>query len=175
MVRFGIVLPISQKYQLVYQRLCSRKIIRCNGRSAIICCEYFYFFFILNVMAFASTRNLFNFLDRSVSSYHMKAFHEPATSHYIRASQMFYSTLVKKPALFFLSKSDPIGAVSSNEQLRASWESLGISCDWKCWEKSPHVGHFMKHREEYIFSLHNFLQSLNMVQHPEKMRIRAQN
>lgn len=102
--------------------------------------------------------------------YHMKAFHEPATSHYIRSSQMFHSTLVKKPALFFLSKSDPIGAVSTNEVLRQSWESLGISCDWKCWDKSPHVGHFQKHREEYEIALLNFLQTVNMIQYPEKVR-----
>lgn len=103
----------------------------------------------------------------------MRTFHEPATSHYIRSSQMFYSTLVKKPALFFLSHSDPIGAASANLQLRAAWEALGISCDWKCWEASPHVGHFLKHREEYVYSLIDFLQSINMVQYPEKMRLRA--
>lgn len=105
--------------------------------------------------------------------YHMKTFHEQATSHYILSSQMFYSTLVKKPALFFLSHSDPIGAVSANMQLRAAWEGLGIGCDWKCWDKSPHVGHFLKHREEYVHCLTDFLESINMVQYPEKMRLRA--
>lgn len=96
----------------------------------------------------------------------MKAFHEPATSHYIRSSQMFHSTLVKKPALLFLSESDPIGAVSANLQLKRSWESLGISCDMKCFEKSPHVGHFQKYPEEYQHSLYNFLHSLNMIKYP---------
>ena len=119
-------------------------------------------------------------LQRAVSNYmlyHMKTFHEPATSHYIRSSQMFYSTLVKKPALLFLSHSDPIGAVSSNKQLRESWESLGISCEWKCWDKSPHVGHFLKHRDEYVETLMNFLQSINMVhgQREEKERAQASN
>lgn len=103
----------------------------------------------------------------------MKTFHENATSHYLLSSELFYSTLVKKPALFFLSHSDPIGAVSSNLQLRAKWEALGINCDWKCWEKSPHVGHFLKHREEYVHSLTDFLQTINMVQYPDKMRLRA--
>lgn len=103
----------------------------------------------------------------------MKTFHEQATSHYILSSQMFYSTMVKKSALFFLSHSDPIGAVSANTQLRAAWEALGINCYWKCWDKSPHVGHFLKHRDEYVHTLNAFLQSTGMVQCPEKMQLRA--
>lgn len=86
---------------------------------------------------------------------------------------MFYGTLVKKPALFFLSHSDPIGAVSANLRVREHWESAGISCDWKCWDKSPHVGHFLKHRKEYVESLTEFLQSINMIPYPEKMQMRA--
>lgn len=103
----------------------------------------------------------------------MKAFHDPATSHYIRSSQMFHSTLVKKPALLFLSKTDPIGAVSANLQLKQSWESLGISCDWKCFEKSPHVGHYVKYPEEYENSLFNFLHSVNMIKYPKTDRVQA--
>lgn len=102
----------------------------------------------------------------------MKTFHEPATSHYIRSSQIFHSTLVRKPALFFLSHSDPIGAVSANLQLRRSWESLGISCDWKCFDKSPHVGHYLKHPDEYADTLYNFLHSMNMIKYTEKMQAR---
>lgn len=85
---------------------------------------------------------------------------------------MFHSTLVRKPALFFLSKSDPIGSVRANSVLRQSWESLGIACDWQCWEKSPHVGHYQKHREEYENKLVDFLQSVNMIQYPEKLQAR---
>lgn len=102
----------------------------------------------------------------------MKAFHEPATSHYIRSSQMFHSTLVKKPALFLLSRTDPIGSVTANEILRLNWEALGIHCDWKIWDKSPHVGHFQKHRDDYINKLFEFLQTLNMVQCSAKLRVR---
>lgn len=38
---------------------------------------------------------------------------------------MFHSTLVKSPALFLLSKTDPVGAVDSNQRVKESWESLG--------------------------------------------------
>lgn len=98
----------------------------------------------------------------------MKTFHEPATSHYIRASQVFHSTLVKKPALFLLSDSDPIGSVKANTVLRQSWESLGIRCDWKCWDKSAHVAHFQRYRDDYTTILSSFLQSLNMMQREQE-------
>lgn len=56
----------------------------------------------------------------------MKTFHKVATTHYIRGSQMFHTNLVKAPALFLLSKTDPIGAEGSNMRVRESWESMGI-------------------------------------------------
>lgn len=103
----------------------------------------------------------------------MKTFHEPATSHYIRASQIFHSTLVKKPALFLLSDSDPIGSVSANKVVKQSFESLGIRCEWKCWEKSPHVAHFQHYPDDYTNIVHGFLQSVNMLQREqEAMRAR---
>lgn len=103
----------------------------------------------------------------------MKTFHEPATSHYIRSSQMFHSTLVKKPALFLLSQSDPIGSVSANKVVKQSYESIGIRCEWKCWEKSPHVAHFQYYPDDYINVVYGFLQSVNMLQREqEAMRAR---
>lgn len=62
----------------------------------------------------------------------MKTFHKVATIHYIRGSQMFHTNLVKKPALFLLSNSDPIGAFSSNMRVRESWESMGIPVSRFC-------------------------------------------
>lgn len=63
---------------------------------------------------------------KTYMNYHMKAFHEPATQHYIRSSQMFHSNLIKCPALFLVSETDPVGAVSSNMRVRESWESMGM-------------------------------------------------
>uniref|UniRef100_A0A1L8DC40 Putative lethal 2 k09913 isoform c n=1 Tax=Nyssomyia neivai TaxID=330878 RepID=A0A1L8DC40_9DIPT len=102
--------------------------------------------------------------------YHMKAFHETATSHYIRSSQMFHSTIVRKPALFLLSKTDPVGTYAANSRVRECMEANGIHVDWKCWDKSPHVQHFLKHREEYTQSLFEFLASLKVLKQHEKMR-----
>lgn len=81
---------------------------------------------------------------------------------------MFASTLVKKPALFLLSDSDPIGSVKANTVLRQSWESAGIRCDWKCWENTGHVAHFQRYREDYTNILFGFLHSVNMMQREQE-------
>lgn len=83
---------------------------------------------------------------------------------------MFHSTLVKAPALFFLSKTDPVGALSSNQRVRENWESLGIEVQWKVWDRSPHVTHFIKHREEYLETLYAFLQTINVKNNSELIR-----
>lgn len=57
--------------------------------------------------------------------------------------------------------------------LKQSWESLGIRCDWKCWEQSQHVAHFQRYRNDYTNILFGFLQSVNMIQREqEAMRAR---
>lgn len=96
--------------------------------------------------------------------YHLKTFDKVATVHYVRSSQMFHTNLIKAPAQFFVSKTDPIGAVPSNQRVRENWENMGIQVNWKCWDKSPHVGHFRAHPKEYIGELENFLASLKIPQ-----------
>lgn len=56
----------------------------------------------------------------------MKTFHEQSTNYYIRSSQVFYTANVRVPALFFVSKTDPVGTVTSNMNVRDTWESLGV-------------------------------------------------
>ncbi|KPJ07010.1 hypothetical protein RR48_03241 [Papilio machaon] len=87
---------------------------------------------------------------RAYMEYHMKTFHDVATTHYIRSSQLFHTNLCRAPALFLLSRSDPVGAETSNRAVYDSWCKMGIKCTWQCWDKSPHVQHFMKHRDEYL-------------------------
>lgn len=102
--------------------------------------------------------------------YHMKTFHEAATQHYIRSSQMFHTNFVHSPALFFVSKTDPVGAESSNRRVADSWISNGIDVTWKCFDRSPHVGHYMKHKEEYTKTLFDHLAKINMIKYPEALR-----
>ncbi|XP_040162108.1 uncharacterized protein LOC120899879 isoform X1 [Anopheles arabiensis] len=105
--------------------------------------------------------------------YHMKAFHEPATSHYIRSSQMFHTNLLRCPALFLISKTDPVGTVEANTRVKDSWEQSGVKTTVKCWDRSPHVGHFMKHRDEYVDVLFHHLRQLNLPSLKQDALLRA--
>ncbi|XP_045504715.1 uncharacterized protein LOC123701327 [Colias croceus] len=87
---------------------------------------------------------------KAYMEYHLKTFHDAATVHYIRSSQLFHTNLCRAPALFLLSASDPVGAERSNRAVCDSWLKMGINCTWHCWDRSPHVQHFTKHREEYV-------------------------
>ncbi|XP_043275358.1 transmembrane protein 53 isoform X2 [Venturia canescens] len=104
--------------------------------------------------------------------YHMKTFYNSATQYYIRSSQLFHMNLVRTPALFLLSNTDPVGAVSSNMRVRDSWDSLGIETYVKIFNESPHVGHFQKYPKEYVHELYTFLDKLNMISNEEKIRSR---
>lgn len=95
---------------------------------------------------------------RSYVLYHLKTFHNQATVHYMRSSQMFHSTLLKAPALFFTSKNDLIGPVSSNRAVSDNWEKAKIKVDFKIWEDSPHAAHYIKNREEYLSLLFKHLE-----------------
>nr|CAI5836751.1 unnamed protein product [Callosobruchus analis] len=97
---------------------------------------------------------------RQYLMYHLRAFDKVATTHYIRASQMFYTNLVHAPAQLFISKTDPIGTETSNLRVKECWENMGIQVNYKCWDKSPHVGHFRMHQKEYLQALNQFLENI---------------
>ncbi|PNF15303.1 hypothetical protein B7P43_G00970, partial [Cryptotermes secundus] len=102
--------------------------------------------------------------------YHMKTFRDAATVHYEVASRTFHSTLLRSPALMLFSKTDPIGTEESNRKAYENWEKLGLKTYVKCWDQSPHVGHFHKHPKEYLAELYAFLDRLGLVAYPEKIQ-----
>ncbi|KOC59260.1 hypothetical protein WH47_11446 [Habropoda laboriosa] len=102
--------------------------------------------------------------------YHLKTFHKQSTQYYIRSSQMFHTNLVHTPALFFVSKTDPVGTVIHNMRVRDQWDTLGVKTYVKIFEKSPHVGHYPMYPKEYVAELYAFLNKLSLVQNEEKMR-----
>ncbi|XP_033356003.1 uncharacterized protein LOC117236815 isoform X2 [Bombus vosnesenskii] len=101
--------------------------------------------------------------------YHMKTFYKPSTQYYIRSSQLFHTNLVHSPALFFISKTDPVGSLTSNLRVKESWDSLGVKIYVKIFENSPHVEHYRKYPKEYVAELYAFLNKLNLMQNKKKM------
>lgn len=109
---------------------------------------------------------------RAYMEYHMKTFHDAATMHYIRSSQLFHTTLCRAPALFLLSRSDPVGAERSNRSVHDSWLDMGMKCTWKCWDRSPHVQHYIYHPKEYLAALYAHLDANGLISQPEKIERR---
>lgn len=92
----------------------------------------------------------------------MKLFYFVITKHYNRSSQRFHQTFVHCPALFLLSKNDPIGTVKSNKIFLQDYQAKGIHCTWKCWDVSQHVGHLKMHQQEYLKLIQNHLNLVNI-------------
>ncbi|KAL7302884.1 uncharacterized protein LOC106653986 [Trichogramma pretiosum] len=104
--------------------------------------------------------------------YHMKAFHKQATQYWIRSSQLFHLNLVRSPALFIVSDTDPVGSLESNMRVKESWDSLGTKTYMKIFRNTPHVGHFRAHPKEYVAELYTFLDRLQLIRNEEKIRAR---
>ncbi|XP_075982037.1 transmembrane protein 53-A-like [Anticarsia gemmatalis] len=100
------------------------------------------------------------FLQETFRAYikgHMRIFHNVATKHYIQATEVFHANPCKAPGLFLVSKTDPVGAEKRSRTVAASWEKRGIKCNFKCWDRSPHVQHYLRHPEEYREILYSHL------------------
>ncbi|XP_055030613.1 transmembrane protein 53 [Misgurnus anguillicaudatus] len=82
---------------------------------------------------------------------------------------MFWNTPVTSPALFFFSENDVLCDYKSVEEMVKLWRSRGMTVESKKWEKSVHAGHLRTHPQEYLSTLENFVNSLNMVPLKAKM------
>ncbi|CAK9804922.1 Transmembrane protein 53 [Anthophora quadrimaculata] len=102
--------------------------------------------------------------------YHLKTFYKQSTQYYVQSSHMFHRNLVRTPALFLVSKTDPVGAIIHNMRVRDQWDTLGVKTYVKIFEKSPHVGHYPMYPKEYVLELYTFLNKLSLVPNEEKMK-----
>ncbi|XP_053616586.1 uncharacterized protein LOC128678800 [Plodia interpunctella] len=109
---------------------------------------------------------------RAYIRYHMKTFYKTATRHYELGSQTFHQPPCGAPALFLLSRTDPVGTERSNQDVCDCWVRMGIKCTWQCWDKSPHVQHYIHHPKEYLASLYAHLDKYGLISQPNKMRER---
>ncbi|XP_041472206.1 transmembrane protein 53-like [Lytechinus variegatus] len=100
-------------------------------------------------------------VEKSIDGY-LAMMYRPATQHYARASRLFYNNPVKAPSLFFYSYADPVGCATAIENcvqhLRTKVGHDNIYT--KSFQKSRHVSHMHKHKEEYLCSLFSFLKEI---------------
>ncbi|XP_041114449.1 transmembrane protein 53 isoform X2 [Polyodon spathula] len=89
--------------------------------------------------------------------------------YYNVAIGMFWNNPLQTPALFFYCENDPLSDHKEVERLLQSWHLQGINVMGKGWKDSLHAGHLRMHPQEYLTTLHRFLQSLNMTPLKAKM------
>ncbi|KAI7802927.1 hypothetical protein IRJ41_024268, partial [Triplophysa rosa] len=99
---------------------------------------------------------------------YFRAFKRQTADYFNLGVSVFWNTPVTTPALFFFSENDACDYKSLEEMIEF-WRKRGITVEFKKWEKSIHAGHLRTHPQEYLFTLENFVQSLNMVPMKAKM------
>lgn len=112
----------------------------------------------------AITKNLF--VQKAVvqfSNFYLRALHNVSTKHYLKAENIFNEKALVVPALLFFSKTDPIGTEQKSLNIIKALEALNIKVTQKCFEDSPHVGHFKKYKEEYTTALIEHLKLCNLI------------
>ena len=89
---------------------------------------------------------------------YLKTFHFIATKYYVESQNEFFNMHhISVPSLLLVSECDPIGSADVNRSVAECWKSRGIPVRVKVWNDSPHVGHYLKHREEYEQELSQIL------------------
>lgn len=87
-----------------------------------------------------------------------------AESYYIPSETHFHHKAIPVPALIFSSKTDFIGTEEKARNIAKDFQAQNISTTSKCFDRSPHVGHFKCHKDEYLRLLINHLRLCKLVQ-----------
>lgn len=101
---------------------------------------------------------------------YMKVFYSSSTRHYKRSSDIFGVGLLRAPGLFIVSKTDLIGTEATSRGFVDNWAKKDIKVSLKCFDSSPHVGHFVKHRDEYLECLYDHLDAEHMLKYRENIK-----
>ena len=102
-----------------------------------------------------------NLLQLTIKAY-LKLTHSFAAIHYQFATESFFMTPVKTPALIFASKNDALSNPEIVDKIKKTWESKAIQVTVKMWPNSQHAGHLYAHPDEYEQTLDHFIKSLKM-------------
>lgn len=110
------------------------------------------------------SNNLMQKLLQHCIQLYLNFFYDSTMCHLVNSSATLHAAEeVKAPALIFISKTDSIGTEDANRKMADNWIRAGVDVTWKCFDASPHVGHFVKYRDDYLESLLNHLRSVNLI------------
>ncbi|MGH0142900.1 UNVERIFIED_CONTAM: hypothetical protein FKN15_047833 [Acipenser sinensis] len=80
-------------------------------------------------------------------------------------SKMFFPSLqglVQWSTLLYFRVLEGYTVDYYNAAIEKRWQQQGITVVYKAWKDSRHAGHLRQHPQEYLATLHQFLQSFNM-------------
>ena len=76
----------------------------------------------------------------------------------LKINELLTQNPIKSPALVMFSRDDPISTAKDNEALIEHWRNkLGKAVYVTSWDRSSHVAHLQKHRDEYVQAIYEFL------------------
>lgn len=94
---------------------------------------------------------------------YLKSFHDKVTKHHIQAGDYFRTQPVPAPALIFASKVDPIGTERQSLEIVSIFRKQNVDATFMCFEDSPHVQHYHKHKKEYMRLLREHLEKCGLI------------
>ncbi|XP_061922807.1 uncharacterized protein LOC133662699 [Entelurus aequoreus] len=97
---------------------------------------------------------------KSTAMFYFWLFKSSTADVYLRAMQVFDSSPVTAPALFFFSEDDALCDTAALERTVARWRRRGVAVRSRKWVRSKHAAHMRCHPEEYRSTLESFLNSL---------------
>lgn len=90
---------------------------------------------------------------------HMKMIFVPSyRAYYTEKTRLFRENYLNLPSLLLYSKNDQMMSPQFVDETIPLWQQRGIDVTYKCWDKSPHVGHLNTHPMEYREFVSRFVQ-----------------
>lgn len=94
---------------------------------------------------------------------YLKTFNNFCTMHYQKSDDTFHKDPLHAPALIFFSNTDPIGTPEMHFRILNNFMANGIKVTSKCFNDSPHIQHFIRHKVEYTKYLLDLLESSHLI------------
>jgi hypothetical protein len=109
-----------------------------------------------------TTNSVLRVIFKNLIAMHMKVFNSVATVHYRASSEAYKNNAIRCPSLIICSNKDIVGNPEANRKVMERWHQKNIDVQWKCFEKSRHVGHYQTYPEEYNKEIDSFLKKINL-------------
>ncbi|XP_076588155.1 transmembrane protein 53 [Chaetodon auriga] len=126
----------------------------------------------LETMTIGLARTVFprwEMLVKQMTLLYFRIFKRQTVDYFLTSIDVFWSSPITAPALFFFCENDALSEAQVTEELIDYWQKRGVNVTAKKWEDSIHAGHLKMHQQEYLTSLNTFLHSVHIAPLKAKM------